>query len=315
MSNGILGFDSLMNTNKIEIKKIYTTSTRPCLFLIETDGCEIKCTSTWDVEFYKEFCEAACKVKDNKVSSDSQTKEILEAGVKKVLKQFDYPREIYQEGAELYLYDKICMAQKKAEIIREKSLYDWKEDFLENLRCLGCVSFDNVREDWLYVRLTKKNKKIMVIVYNKLKLEYKKYFIINGYFSLIFSQNLKGDKDAVFLYYNLSNSKSGGLQDENIPCTCETKDGTLGEIVKEFNDDILHLSRELVLPYEKFMRSIKKYESMGYDEYKILDKLCEKYLYPRFEIKTRIDECRLIEKFQGEFICEFNKGKKRKVKK
>lgn len=276
----------------VEIREVHTTKEEPYLFLLISEENSIRVISTNEVEFYGEYKNAEEKVKVGEWTCDSKTRELLEVGIEEIYNQFNYPDDIYSEGRSDYIYNNILEQMHRAEQLQAKSLYSWKDNWGENLKCLGCSFYTNPT-DKLFVKVEKKKRKTEVITWKRLNKQYQKYYILNAYFSTVLGGY--GGEDQKMILGHLNTDKDD-VPDFDFPYVLKVDEETVGVLIDSFKFDIMMFTRQLVLPYDDFTKRLEEYSGM--DEFEMLDLLCMEYVYPRTEIKKRIAECILIKKMK-----------------
>lgn len=287
----------LSNKDSVEIREVSIgINNKSCLLLLITEEDKISVTSTYDIEFYKMYKKAAKKVKAGKLNcANSKTKELLELGIEKIYEGFDYSKEIYTEGANNYTYNKLCKLMKDAKEFQKISLYDWKCDYIRNLQSLGYELY-TTSDDSFYVQIIQKKKKGEIILWEGINFEWKKYFAVNAYFSLLI-RYFDSEKKTKLGYLNTSKEDTPDIEEPNI---YDIDEKNIGVLIDHFEIDIERFTRQLVLPYDNFTEELDQCNQYASDEIEMLDYLCMEYLsYPRTEIKKRIEECDLIKQMEN----------------
>lgn len=279
----------------IEITEVMVSKNTPYLFLSISKGNNIKIFSTIDEEFYEAYMKAIKKVESGRYQCDERTKKLLDMGIEKIYEKYNYPEEVYNAGMKSYIYKKITKQAQYAKKMQEISLYDWKDDWVNNLKTLGC-EFYTTRSNNFYVKIEKKKKKLKVITWDGLNFNATKFYIVNAYFSMLIGDYLGNDQKVVYTFLNTDKEDAPDLE---YPFVTDIEDRDLKLVaVDKFDIDTVIFTRQLLLPYDDFIKEMDKYPD--YDEIEMLDYLCEVYSYPRFEIKRRMVECKMIREKETE---------------
>lgn len=294
MTRGIQMFEEDDKMEVIDIKKVYSISSKPYLFLYFGKGCLPKIVSTDDEEFYGQFERAIRRVKAKKATCNEETRKILEAGIDNVYKEFNYTERAYIDGKAKYVYDLLHKQIVNAKNFQEISLYNWEKDWKRNLEFLGCRFFSTAQEKF-YVRIEKSGKYFEIVLLDKLTSAYDKYYAVNAFFSILLEEYADYDRDVIVMNLMPKEVKKLSFEINDYPVVADTDDNKVGVISDHFEMDVNLFTRQLLLPYDSFSKKLKNYQNKGKDEFEILDLMCRDYNYPRNEIKKRICECALIE--------------------
>lgn len=239
------------------------------------------------------YKKATKKVKKSKLNCvDSKTKELLELGIEEIYERFNYPKEVYTEGQNNYAYNKLYRLMNDAKEFQKISLYDWKCDYIRNLQSLGYELY-TTPNDMLFVKVAQKKRKSEIILWEDLNQQGKKYFAVNAYFSILLGNFNDSDKKLIFCCLNTSKEDIPDIKEPNVS---DIDEETVGVLIENIDFDVAMFTRQLILPYDDFIKNLNKYANK--DEFETLDYLCTEYNYPRSEIKKRIIECNLIKEME-----------------
>lgn len=103
-------------------------------------------------------------------------------------------------------------------------------------------------------------------------------------------------KDKILSFVGLDNSEITRENISKLPYIRDVSEEKVEILTNSFKRDIQIFTRQLVLPYDDFTE--KMAELSEYDDFEKLDYLCEKYAYPREEIKKRMAEWKFIKEME-----------------
>ena len=274
----------MKNKQQVELKEIFNPCGKPYLFLIKQEESKVHIVSSYDKDFYKEFIKLKEDYCNDVIEYSKETKELLEKDISYLLDNYRFDEEMLKEGKDLYRYEELQRIIKLSNYIREKSLYDWKKDWLSNLRTYSTIKELNKDNPNFYSILEVKSSenKMSKIIYISKNINdiYRKYFLVNTFWQVLAIPKREG-------MYRL-----GIIKNKELP-EVPFKDESNNSIIKDFSKDTLMLTRNLLFPYEQI---IEKTDDFNKDIFTLLDEL--DLDYPRKEIKEHLLDCIFIKEYE-----------------
>ena len=274
----------MKNKQQVELKEIFNPCGKPYLFLIKQEESKVQIVSSYDREFYKEFMKLKEDYCNDTIACSKEIKELLDKDISYLLDSYRFNEEFIKEGKDLYRYEELQRIIKLSNYIREKSLYDWKKDWLSNLRTYSTIKELNKDNPNFYSILEVKSSenKMSKIIYISKNINdiYRKYFLVNTFWQVLAIPKREG-------MYRL-----GIIKNKELP-EVPFKDESNNSIIKDFSKDTLMLTRNLLFPYEQI---IEKTDDFNKDIFTLLDEL--DLDYPRKEIKEHLLDCIFIKEYE-----------------
>ena len=284
MKNVLVIIILMKNKQQVELKEIFNPCGKPYLFLIKQEESKVHIVSSYDKDFYKEFIKLKEDYCNDVIEYSKETKELLEKDISYLLDNYRFDEEMLKEGKDLYRYEELQRIIKLSNYIREKSLYDWKKDWLSNLRTYSTIKELNKDNPNFYSILEVKSSenKMSKIIYISKNINdiYRKYFLVNTFWQVLAIPKREG-------MYRL-----GIIKNKELP-EVPFKDESNNSIIKDFSKDTLMLTRNLLFPYEQI---IEKTDDFNKDIFTLLDEL--DLDYPRKEIKEHLLDCIFIKEYE-----------------
>lgn len=284
----------MMNEKKdlevVDLKAYPSFQDKPYLFLFKTSGSNIKCITSFEREFYKEFLKAKEDYHNNSIACNPFTENLLDKTFSYLLDNYNFDLEKVEEGKKLYKYEQLKRIINLAKAIQENSLYDWSKKYGRlNIKVAGTRIFylsDDIAANFHGIITIRNGEGNAIYVRRGLTDASYAFLITNLFWSTLKLPRNKSDMKLALI-------RDGDESNKVL------EDGCYAKLICNFDKETRILTRNLLFPYEQVLKDLGECDN---DNYKFLNKFEEYYL--RDELKEHLLDCLFMKEYEDKYSAE-----------